>query len=106
MLRLRELRLAKGMTQQEVGDYLGIEQGAVSKQEKGATKIDTETLAKYAELYDVPVGHLFQDGDGLSAEERDLLNYIRAHPRDRAVLLSTYRGLRDNARTPQYDYEN
>jgi transcriptional regulator with XRE-family HTH domain len=101
-LRLRELRIERGLTQQDVADALEVEQGAVSKQEKGLSKIDTLTLEKYAALYDVAVGQLFQNGDGLNDEERDLIAYLRTHPRDKAVLLSTYRGLRDNARPSQY----
>lgn len=49
---LRRLRLEKGMTQNEVGDAIGLTRQAISGYESGRTQPDIETLMRLADIYD------------------------------------------------------
>jgi len=53
--RLRELRTAKQMTQEEVAAALHVTRQTVSSYESGRTQPDLETLTRLAELYQVSV---------------------------------------------------
>ncbi|THV42286.1 helix-turn-helix domain-containing protein [Glycomyces buryatensis] len=62
--RLAELRRARGLTQLQIADRMGVTKGRVSQIEKGSIS-GQETLARYAEALG---GHLsqsifFEDGD-------------------------------------------
>lgn len=58
MLRLKEARKAKGLTQVEVSKIIGISQNGYSDWERGKNKVDNESLAKLAELYGVTTDYL------------------------------------------------
>lgn len=53
-----EHRKRAGLTQKQVGDYIGISPQAVSKWENGQTEPDIDTLYKLATLYNVTVDEL------------------------------------------------
>lgn len=67
MNHLKEARRAKRLTQVEVAKYIGITQGGYSGWESGATNIDSESLARLAELFDVSVDYLLGKTDQVSA---------------------------------------
>ncbi len=54
---LRIQRAKKGLTQQEVADYLGVKQQTYSKYEKGSP-LDNDILVKLCELYKVSADEL------------------------------------------------
>ena len=56
--RLKNLRLAKGLTLQQVGDVFGISKVSVSTWESGKTNPDRKRLEKLAELYSTTVQYL------------------------------------------------
>lgn len=56
--RLKNLRLAKGLTLQQVGDSFGISKVSVSTWESGKTHPDGKKLEKLAELYGTTVQFL------------------------------------------------
>ena len=56
--RIRKLRLAKGMTLQQVGDVFGISAASVSSWEKGINFPDARKLKKLAETLGVSVNEL------------------------------------------------
>ena len=58
MLKLRDARKAKCLTQQEVANYLGISQNNYSYWENGKVKIDNNSLKKLADLFNVSVDYL------------------------------------------------
>ncbi len=58
MLRLKEARKAKGLTQQDVANYVGISQNNYSYWENGKVKIDNDSIKKLADLFDVSVDYL------------------------------------------------
>lgn len=55
---LYELRVKKGLTQNELGKLLGVSGKAVSKWETGAAKPRTDTLMRLAAVYDLSVSEL------------------------------------------------
>lgn len=56
--RLKNLRLAKGLTLQQVGDVFGISKVSVSTWESGKTSPDRKKLEKLAELFGISVQYL------------------------------------------------
>lgn len=58
MLRLKEVRKSKSMTQQDVAKYVGISQNNYSYWENGKVKIDNDSIKKLADLFNVSVDYL------------------------------------------------
>lgn len=69
--RIRAARLAKGMTQEELGQLLGVEKSAVAKYENGRiVNLKQTTLKKISEILEIPasemiVGDEAQQGQGV-----------------------------------------
>ena len=55
---LRQLRLSRGLTQEQVADLLGVTRQAVSGYESGRTRPDIDTLQRLCEIYHVDLGGL------------------------------------------------
>lgn len=63
-LRIKTARIAKGMTQQELGDILGVQKSAIAKYESGrVVNIKRSTLKKIADVLDIPPFELIFDGN-------------------------------------------
>lgn len=58
MESIKEARLAKGLTQEQLAKLLDITQGAVAQWENGLTHPSFEMLPKLAATLDVSVDHL------------------------------------------------
>lgn len=58
-VRVRALRLARGMTQSELGRRIGVSFQQVQKYESGANRIGAGRLQRIAEVFDVPLAALF-----------------------------------------------
>jgi transcriptional regulator with XRE-family HTH domain len=56
--RLKNLRLAKGLTLQQVGDVFGISRASVSSWESGINQPDPRKLEKLADLFGASVNYL------------------------------------------------
>ena len=79
--RIRELRRARGMTQQELGDLLGVKNAAVHKYEKGlVVNLKRETVAKMAQIFGVTPGYImgFSTG-GMTEQDLKPLGELRRH---------------------------
>src|ERR1700730_4209327 len=61
--RLRELRKQKHFTQGEVENRTGLLRCYISRVEHGHTVPSVETLEKFARALEVPIYHLFYDGE-------------------------------------------
>ena len=59
LARLREARLAAGLTQAEAAEALKRPQSFVSKCESGERRIDAIELYWFAHLYEKPLSHFF-----------------------------------------------
>lgn len=57
--RLRELREARQLTQEEVGIILGLSPGMVSRHESGDRTISLQNVNKYARLFKVSTMEIF-----------------------------------------------
>lgn len=58
MLRIKEARKAKGLTQVEVAQIIGISQNGYSNWETGRNRIDMNSLQKLADLFGVSIDYL------------------------------------------------
>ncbi len=59
--RLREARLAKGLTQQEVGAFLGLTGPVITYYESGTNRVRTLELVQMCAVLDISVGELLND---------------------------------------------
>lgn len=56
--RIRDLRVDRCYTQQQVADYLGVKQNTYSQYEIGVLNYPLDVVIKLADLYDVSVDYL------------------------------------------------
>ncbi|MEU7765445.1 XRE family transcriptional regulator [Nocardia sp. NPDC049190] len=61
--RIREYRNLRGMTVRQLADRAGVSTGLISQVERGVTDPSLETMRRIAEVLDIPLFSLFQDGD-------------------------------------------
>ena len=62
--KIRLLRLNKGLTQEELGELIGVQKSAINKYEKGRVEnIKRSTFVRLAEALDVEPGDLLDDED-------------------------------------------
>jgi transcriptional regulator with XRE-family HTH domain len=67
--RLRELREARKLTQQEVAKLLDMDHTTISRHESGSRGLSPEDIQKYARLYKVESYELFIDPKNLQEED-------------------------------------
>jgi len=58
---LKKLRIENEFSQSDIAKRLGISEGKVGHHETGRTPVTIETLNKYAEIYNVPVGYFYKE---------------------------------------------
>jgi len=75
--RIRELRLARGLTLQEVAGHLGVTRASVSKWEQGHTHPAHSRLEQLAQLFKVPVSHLLSAGAGPPVVRLPVVDYAK-----------------------------
>lgn len=80
--RIRSLRTQRNMTQEELGDRLGVSPQAVSKWESGATMPDILLLPELSVLFGVSIDELFSLSDDSRLERiENMLEAVRFLPR-------------------------
>jgi ribosome-binding protein aMBF1 (putative translation factor) len=57
--RVRTFRLEKGLSQEQLGDQLGLTFQQVQKYEKGINRIGAGRLQRIANILEIPVGNFF-----------------------------------------------
>lgn len=65
--RVRLRRLLLGLSQEKLGDELGVTFQQVQKYERGANRIGASRLYRVAEVLQVPVGFFFEGLDSIAA---------------------------------------
>lgn len=78
--RLKELRKAKGLTQEQFADIVGISQSYISDLEKGKKDIDFGLAARFAKVLGVKPYEIMPkewQPDELSEEEKEFLRLFR-----------------------------
>ena len=74
--RIRARRMAKGMSQTELGTMLGVTFQQVQKYEKGVNRVGAGRLVRVAEALDVPVSFFFGATDSGSEDTRTILGFL------------------------------
>lgn len=91
--KIKEARVAKGMTQEELGDILGVQKSAIAKYENGRViNIKRSTLKKISDTLDIPPIELVFDkqkekpieDDELSENVKKLVDFVKTVPDDKA----------------------
>lgn len=59
--RIKELRKARGWTQQQLGERLGVHLSTINKYETGITDLNTAKLEQIADIFGVPVNELISE---------------------------------------------
>lgn len=62
--RLRNLRLLQGMSQNRLGQMIGVSFQQVQKYEKGINRLNAKRLVQLASIFKVPVQAFFGDDEG------------------------------------------
>ena len=84
MMRLKEARMATGMTQREVAAKTGIPLGTLRRWEQGVNEPDTESLIMLADLYGVSTDQILGSAFAPDRADTDLTN-------DERELVENYR---------------
>lgn len=61
--RLRALRMARGVTQQDCGDAVGLDHSTLSMYERGARQPTLDALIALARYYEVPLAEIVNEDD-------------------------------------------
>ena len=81
--RIQQLRKAKNLTQEQLGEILCLQKSAVAKYERGAVEnIKIENLKKMADFFDCSIDFLLgiENSDALSKTEMELVEKYRNLP--------------------------
>ena len=98
--RIKELRLAKGMTLEAVGDIVGVGKSTVRKWENGIIQnMKRDKIAKLAQALDVSPSYLmgWDDDEAAAAETGTTLGRAARDPKQ-IQLLKNYQALDDGNR--------
>lgn len=83
--RIRQLRKARGITQTELANAIGLTFQQVQKYEKARNRISASKLAQIASIFNVDIAELFQapvndSGDTTTEDVNVLLSYVNDMP--------------------------
>ena len=105
--RLRTLRRRKGLSQQALGERLGVSQTSIYKWESGQAEPDMETLREIAAFFGLTMDALCSDGTRQEAQEMNIAVMNRAFrqmtPEEQAKLIEVGRTLFSHAFDPDQE---
>ena len=100
--RLKEARVYRGFSQEEVADFVGVSRSSISQIESGQRGIDTLELQKIAELYECSMDELLNDTPSPAGDSKGIALVARAAARlsegDREEVLRFARFLQSRKR--------
>ncbi|MEV6821290.1 helix-turn-helix transcriptional regulator [Nocardiopsis dassonvillei] len=67
--RIRELREAKGLSQEKLADLAGVHRTYMSSVERGQRNVGLDNIVAIAEALDVPIARLFRENKGMEESE-------------------------------------
>ena len=70
-MNLKQIRKSKGLTQQEVANYIGISQNNYSYWENGKVKIDNKSLQKLSELFNVSIDTIIGNNQLINLDTKE-----------------------------------
>ena len=68
MNRIKQLREKKGITQEKLGQLIGVQSSAISKYEKGIVPLTDDTIRDLCKIFDVSSDYLICNDTELSNE--------------------------------------
>lgn len=74
--RLRERRITLGVSQERLGDSLGLTFQQIQKYEKGVNRIGASRLFQIAQFLDAPVQYFFEGAPGEAEETPEIMRFI------------------------------
>lgn len=115
--RLRQLRNAQKLTQQNIADVLGVDRTTYTYYELGTTMPSAETLIRLASIYKVTVGYLLGVEDNnpellrdntdnfyeTMVAESEPLNFAELTKKENAIVLF-YRSLDEGKQEKAYEF--
>jgi transcriptional regulator with XRE-family HTH domain len=109
--RIRAARMGLGMSQEKLGDALGLTFQQVQKYEKGTNRVGSSRLADISRVLEMPVSYFFDGGPGLGEQKGSTSTcdtlmathggaemaeiFLAMTPRWRTVMLGVARAYRD-----------
>jgi len=72
MNRIAELRKKAGMTQNDLGDALGVSQQTISKYESADINVPGDMLSKMRKLFKVTIEHILSEDDREEHQKSDI----------------------------------
>jgi transcriptional regulator with XRE-family HTH domain len=89
---VKETRKAKGLTQMDLAELMGMSYQQIQKYEKGVDNISVERLKQLAKVLDVPVTLFFPSDKEMVAESPAVYGKMAD---DELLLLRLYRSIKD-----------
>lgn len=109
--RIKELRTLSGLSQEELGNRVGVQRAAINKYEVGSvTNIPIATIEKMARVFDVSptyiVGWTENNSNPLAAEVKVVRGVKTFFGSDAVELLETYTSLSKDGKKRVCEYAN
>lgn len=108
---IKLLRVEKGMTQEELGEYLGVKKSAIQKYESGAiTNLKIDTIKKLCDLFEVAPANFIYNSDvqfkDITPDFYHKINQKALKSKEFAMIMVNAIPLNDNALHKINDYIN
>lgn len=108
---IKRLRIEKGLTQEELGDLLGVKKAAVQKYESGQVQnLKQSTIRKLCDIFDtIPANFIFDDFDSfLEQQLKSEVGHIEVvqslYGKEAVTMLEVFVGLNDESKAKVLDY--
>ena len=93
--KIKAARIKKGLTQEDLGNILGVQKSAIAKYENGRiVNIKRSTLKKISDILDIPPYELIyehkqpaDDNGELSENRKKLIEFAKSVPEDKVDLV-------------------
>ena len=68
-MRLRNFRISAGMTQEALGDKLGVSFQQIQKYERGTNRISCSVLYRFSQILNADITSFFEGGEGSTGQK-------------------------------------
>jgi transcriptional regulator with XRE-family HTH domain len=76
-MRLKSLRLSKGLRQQDIADFLDVGLSKIQRIENGLNELKMSEIIKLADFFEVSTDYLLEYSDRTLEEDRRLIAMVR-----------------------------
>ena len=103
--KIKAARLAKGYTQEELGNLIGVQKSAVAKYEKGrVVNIKRSVLAKISKVLDIPPVELVSDIEDKPVETANFLADMLFMNAEDKAMIEEYQSLDEQKKIQVREY--